>query len=123
MRFTQLYVNKVYLVYNIVVYRLLVTGVVPSLLLIYMYAKIYACITESNGFRSQSSIRGQSSIRCRSSIGGQTAISEDHEVRKKEGQHARMFAGVVAVFILCQIPDVIVKVVKIVNYFQGTMHI
>ena len=40
-------------------------------------------------------------------------------MRKKEGKHARMFAGVVAVFILCQIPDVIVKVAKILNYFQG----
>ena len=122
MRFTQLYVNKVYLVYNIVVYRLLVTAVVPSLLLIYMYAKIYACITKSNGFRSQSSIRGHSSIRGQAAVGDGVTRSEDNEMRKSEGKHARMFAGVVAVFILCQIPDVIVKVVKIVNYFQGTMH-
>ena len=117
MRFTELYVNKVYLVYNLVVYRLLVTVIIPSLSLVYMYAKIYACIRASNGFR------GQSSFRCQPSIRGRTSISEDNEVRKKEGKHARMFAGVVAVFILSQIPDVIVKVVKIVNYFQGTMHI
>ena len=107
MRFTKLYMNKVYLVYNVVVYRLLVTGVIPSLLLIYMYAKMYACIKASHGFRG-TSIRGRNT----------TVTSEDNEVRK-ERKHAHMFAGVVAVFIFCQIPDVIVKVVKILNYFQG----
>ena len=102
MRFTELYVNKVYLVYNVVVYRLLVTGLIPSFLLIYMYTKIYACIRASHGFRDNS-IRG--GTRC-----GPCSIgSEDIEVRKKESKHARMFAGVVAVFILCQGPNLIEK--------------
>ena len=98
MRFTKLYMNKVYLVYNIVVYRMLLTCLVPSLTLIYMYAKIYNCIRKSHGFRG-------------------SFTSDDNEVRKKEGNHARMFAGVVVVFIICQIPDVVVKTVHFVQYF------
>ena len=100
MRITELYMNKVYLVYNILVYRLLITCLIPSLMLIYMYSKIYTCIKKSHGFR-----------------GG--IDSEDNEVRKKEGKHARMFAGVVAVFIICQIPDVVVKTVHIIQYLQS----
>ena len=99
MRITELYVNKVYVVYNIVVYRLLITGIVPSLLLIYLYAKIFTGIRKSHSFR-----------------GG--IVSEVYKVRKSECKHARMFAGVVAMFIICQIPDGIVKVVNIIHYFQ-----
>ena len=99
MRITELYVNKVYVVYNIVVYRLLITGLVPSLLLIYMYAKIFTGIRESHGFR-----------------GG--IVFEDSKVRNRECKHARMFSGVVAMFIICQIPDFIVKLVNIIHFFQ-----
>ena len=104
MRITELYVNKVYLFYNIVVYRLLITGLVPSLSLIYMYAKILTRIKKSHDFRG--SVRGD-------------IVSEDNKVRKRECKHARMFAGVVAMFILCQIPDGIVEAVKIIHFFQG----
>ena len=38
-------------------------------------------------------------------------------MRKKEGNHARMFAGVVVVFMICQIPDVALKAMHIVQYF------
>ena len=103
MHFSELYMNKVYLVYNIVVYRLLITGLIPSLMLIYMYAKMYKCIEESHSFRGE-------------------IAREDIEVSdmvKKEGKHAHMFAGVVAIFIICNIPDVIVKIVKILHYFKG----
>ena len=98
---TELYMDKVHLIFNIVVHRLLITGLIPCLMLIYLYAKIYICIKASHSFRDEIS----------------------HQVsnmaRKKEGKQARMFAGVVATFIICNIPDVIVKIVKILHYFQG----
>ena len=75
---TELYMDKVHLIFNIVVHRLLITGLIPCLMLIYLYAKIYICIKASHSFRDEIS----------------------HQVsnmaRKKEGKQARMFAGVVA---------------------------
>ena len=46
--FTELYMNHVYTVFDSLIYNLLIAGMVPITMLIYMYAKIYRHIKKHN---------------------------------------------------------------------------
>ena len=110
-KFTNLYTNNVYLVYNIVIYRLLITTIVPSLVLIYLYSKIYYGIKESHQMQATCSQRSGSVV---------SAFETNEAVKRKESKQAGIFAGVVITFLICNVPDVFVKIVHITKYIQPT---
>ena len=103
-RFTKLYVNKVYSIYNIVIYALLPPFNIS--VLIYLYAKIYWDIKESHVRQSS-----QDCLGC--AVSGET-------LRKRESKQAGIFAGVVITFVFCRIPDVFVTIVQIIKYNSST---
>ena len=116
-RFTKLYTNDIYLVYNIVIYKLLLTTFIPSLILLYLYAKIYHDIKASHTMQAACSIRSRNGRE--NSIKGDINRDGSEAVRRKEGKQARIFAGVVITFFACNVPDVFVKIVHIVKYIQS----
>ena len=100
-RFTGLYINQFYIVYNIIIYQLCMR-VLVMVLLIYLYAKIYMDIKASHTTHSTCSFRG--------------ARPRSREImRKSEGKQARMFAGVVVTSLICYIPHVLVTAVHIIK--------
>ena len=101
-RFTEMYSNKVYTTYNIVLYALLPP--INISVLTYLYVKIYLDIKESHLTQAR-----QTSQDCLGS-----AISRE-TMRKRESKQAGIFAGVVITFIVCRIPDVFVTLVQIIN--------
>ena len=109
-RFTKLYVNKIYSMYNIVLYALMPQFNIS--VLIYLYAKIYCDIKDSHVTQERHSIT------CSNASGGSTRSRES--MRKKERKQAGIFAGVVFTFIVCRIPDVFVTIVGIIKYNSST---
>ena len=104
-RFTELYINQFYIVYNIIIYQLCMR-VLVMVLLIYLYAKIYLDIKASHAAHSTISFRG--------------AIPRSRETTsKREGKQARMFAGVVITSLICYIPHVFVTAVHITKLTES----
>ena len=109
-RFTKLYENKIYSIFNIVVYKLMLTAFTMSAL-IYLYAQIYCDIKASHTTQArQSSVRGGARL---------NTTSSRETVRKKESKQAGIFAGVVIAFLVCHIPDDFVTIVHVIKYIQG----
>ena len=104
--FTKLYVNKIYSMYNVVLYALLPP--INISVLIYMYAKMYCDIKDSNVTQERHRFS------C-SNVSLGSARSRE-TMRKKESKQAGIFGGVVFTFILCRIPDVFVTIVGIIKY-------
>ena len=109
-RFTKLYVNKIYSMYNIVLYTLLPPFNIA--MLIYLYAKIYCDIKESHVTHARHSVGD--------SIASHGSARSRETLRKKESKQAGIFAGVVITFIVCRIPDVFVTIVGIIKYNSST---
>ena len=105
-RFSKLYVNKIYSMYNIVLYALFPP--INMSVLIYMYAKIYCDIKDSNVTQERHCFS------CSNASLGSTRSRET--MRKKESKQAGIFAGVVVTFIVCRIPDVFVSIAGIIKY-------
>ena len=102
-RFTKLYFNQIYSMYNIVIYALLAPFNIS--VLIYMYAKIYCEIKDSHETQERHS--------CNENLG---STRSREAMRKRESKQAGIFAGVVVTFIICRIPDVFVTIAGIMKY-------
>ena len=109
-RFTKLYVNKIYSVYNIVLHKLLISAFIMSLL-IYFYAKIYHDIRESHTTEARHSVRGRDSL---------NIATSKESMRKKESKQASIFAGVVIACLISHSSDVFVTAAHIIQYVQNT---
>ena len=105
-KFTQLYYNEIYSIYNIVLYAF--PAPITISVLIYLYSKIYCDIKDSYVTRERHSTR------CSSDSLGSTRSRET--MRKKESKQAGIFAGVVILFIFSRIPDVFVSIAGIIKY-------
>ena len=75
---TELYKNNVYIIYNAVIYKFMVTGLIPGIVLVFLYVKIYQAIKASHLMQRRCSV----------------ADSEASEtMRRMENKQAGVFAG------------------------------
>ena len=83
--------NRTYGIYNTVILKLLITGIIPIVLLICMYTKIFLKIREHRKKQAQQNNTIRSNI-------------------MKEHKLAGIFVGVVISSLICTIPEVMVKI-------------
>ena len=96
---TDLYNNVVYAIYHLVIFKFLITGAIPITVLIYIYAKIYIKFRENHLKREE-----------------KPKIKSCHEVNRnkrasRQENMARTFAGVVVSSLICNIPEMVVKII------------
>ena len=53
---TELYKNNVYIIYNAVIYKFMVTGLIPGIVLVVLYVKIYQAIKASHLMQRRCSV-------------------------------------------------------------------
>ena len=99
-RVTKLYRNNVYIIYNTIIYKLMVTGLIPGLILVFLYVKIFKAIKASHLMQR----------RC-SSASGDNHVNET--MRRIENRRARIYAGVVIIFLICYTPDLSLMILYI----------
>ena len=87
--FTALYMNRAYTIFDSVIYNLLVAGMIPIAVLMYLYIKIYRHIKRHNA--------------------NLEAIMDriNERERKKEAELAGIFGGYVFTFLVCHTPRVL----------------
>ena len=87
--FTGLYMDHIYTIFDSVIYNLLVAGMVPIAVLIYLYTKIYLHIKRHNA--------------------NLAAVMEriNKRERKREADLAGIFGGYVITFLVCHTPRVL----------------
>ena len=100
---THMYKTKSYKIYNCVIYNLLIKELIPTAVLIYTYAKIYNKVKTNRIEQEKSKI---------SSI-----IDERNECRRitRQVKMARTFAGVVITSLVCNVPDMLMKMLLLAN--------
>ena len=91
---TSMLKNMGYAIYDNAIFKLLIAGLIPIAMLVYSYAKIFL-ILRKNAQRIENS-RSKSTI-------------EDNNTSGQENM-ARLFAGVVVTSLICNIPEMVVKV-------------
>ena len=108
-RVTKLYKNNVYIIY-IYIYKFLVTGLIPGIVLVFLYVKIYRAIKASHVMQRRCTLHASAA-----------ADNESNEtMRRMENKQAGVYAGVVITFLICNIPDAFVKIVYIMKTVKST---
>ena len=92
-----------YAIYEIIIFKILAAQLIPITLLIFSYAKIFVKLRQN-----------------RKRIEGSSGVGDTHEDKKtaEEESMALLFAGVVITSIICNIPEIIVKVIWLVLTVQ-----
>ena len=93
---TELYTDKTYVIYNIIIYKLLITGLMPITVLICIYVKIYNKLKENQIKLNKS----ESNIEKR---------------KRKQENMAGVFSGVVMASLICNIPEMFIKITALVD--------
>ena len=95
-----LYNDEIFTIYNTIIVKLLITGLIPIVLLVVLYGKIYfkMKVHRTNLNRDQE--------------GSYNATRDQWATKKmnEESKLAAIFAGVVVSSLICIIPDLIVKI-------------
>ena len=105
-RVTKLYKNNVYIIYNAIIYKFMVTGLIPGLILVFLYVKIYKAIKASHLMQR----------RCSATVDNQV----NETMRRMENRRARIYAGVVITFLICNTPDSFLKIAYIMKTVKST---
>ena len=105
-RLTKLYRNDVYIIYNAIIYKLMVTGLIPGLILVFLYVKIYKAIKASHLMQR----------RCSATVDNQV----NETMRRVENRRARIYAVVVITFLICNTPDSFLKIAYIMKFVKST---
>ena len=95
---SQLFEDEKFTIYNTIIVKLLITGLIPILLLIVLYAKIY----------------------CKMKV-HRTNLAHDQcsaNKMREESKLAGIFAGVVITSLICIIPDLIVKIQTLALHYE-----
>ena len=87
--FTALYMNRVYTIFDSLIYNLLLAGVIPIALLMCMYSKIYVHIRRHNA--TMEAVMDRTNER----------------ERRREAELAGIFGGYVITFLVCHTPRVL----------------
>ena len=83
----------------------MVTGLIPAIVLVFLYVKIYQAIKASHLMQRRCS----------------ATDSEANETKRRmENKQAGVFAGVVIKFLICNIPDALVKIGYIMKTVKST---
>ena len=116
--FTNLYKNKVYIIYNTVILNLFIKGLIPITVLICTYVKIYNKVKENHIVRVKS--KRKPNVNANEHV--ISIIVEDKRAKKQE-KRARIFAGVVITSLVCNIPDMCVKITVLasISTFEDTL--
>ena len=99
--------NRIYALYNVVFLRILITGIIPMTLLLYLYTKIFFKIREHNLNMAARELEAR-----------EHGLCENKRVKKKMMQEQRMavtFAGVVVASLICTIPGCLIVVQPLIN--------
>ena len=102
---TRLYKNTIYIIYNAVIYKVIVTELIPGIVLVILYVKIFQAIKASHLMQRRCSV---------------TDSEVNETMRKMENKQAGVYAGIVVKFLICNIPDAFVKIWYIINTMKRT---
>ena len=101
---TDMYEHEVYRIYNVLILNLVIKGLIPITVLICTYAKIYSKVKENQIVRVKS--KSKPTINANKHA---ISIILEHKRAKKQEKMARTFAGVVITSLVCNFPDMCVK--------------
>ena len=100
---TSMFKDPVYIIYDNLIFKLLIAGLIPITMLILTYAKIYVKLRENRLNLERSGIKSR---------------VEDKKTSRQENM-ARLFAGVVVTSVICNVPEMIVKISYLVLTLQN----
>ena len=95
---TSMFKDPGYIIYDNVIFKLLIAGLIPITMLIFTYAKIYVKLRDN---------------RLELERYGSKSRVEDKKTSRQENL-ARLFAGVVVTSVICNIPEMTVKIIYLV---------